>query len=70
MNAPVTIKVTDKENAYFVHFDRDTHELIDVFEYKKIYTPLMGLMSTRTKIVVNLARDRLGKPIEATGDQT
>ena len=64
----ITIKVTDNERAYFVHFDRETRELIDLFEYKKIYTPLMGVMSQRTKIIVDLAKSRIGMPLEPTGE--
>jgi hypothetical protein len=61
-----TIKVTDKDTAYFVHFDRVTHDLIEVFEYKKIYTPSAGPMSVRTKIIVDLAKSRIGVPREET----
>jgi hypothetical protein len=61
----ITIKVTDGEaRAYFVHFDRDSHELLDVFEYKRLYTPRMGLMAPRIKIIADLAKSRIGMPIE------
>src|SRR4029077_6450594 len=66
--APITIKVTDGDKAYFVHFDRDSHELIDVFEYKRMYGPKMGQMSPRAKIIVDLAQSRIGMPLEATGE--
>jgi hypothetical protein len=70
----VTIKVTDGPNkAYFVRFDRDSCNLIDVFEYKKIYTPGTWVMPSRTKIIVDLARSRIGMPREiettTTGEQ-
>jgi hypothetical protein len=73
MNNPkqITIKVTDGEaHAYFVHFDRETHALVDVFEYKKIYAPLVGVMPRRTKIIVDLAKSRIGMPLETVGDNT
>ena len=69
MNDPkhIVIKVTDGEaSAYFVHFDRDSHTLIDVYEYKQVYTPTVGQMSPRTKIIVDLAKSRIGMPLEAT----
>jgi len=64
---PITIKVTDgPTKAYFVRFKRDSHSLIDVYEYKQVYTPTVGQMSTRTKIIVDLAKSRIGMPLEAT----
>ena len=66
---PITIKVTDGEaRAYFVHFDRDSHELVSVFEYKQLYTPRMGQMAPRIKVVADLAKSRIGMPLEATGE--
>ena len=66
---PITIKVTDGEaRAYFVHFDRDSHALISVYEYKQVYTPAVGMPSTRTKIIIDLAKSRIGMPLEATGE--
>jgi hypothetical protein len=62
-----TIKVTDGDKAYFVHFDRDSGNLIDVFEYKRIYSPKMGQMAPRIKIIADLARSRIGMPLE-TGE--
>ena len=60
----ITIKVTDEtKGAYFVHFDRETHELIDVFEHRKIYVPAMGVMAKRIALVVSAARERIGKPL-------
>jgi len=60
----ITIKVTDETNgAYFVHFDRETHALIDVFEHRKIYVPAMGVMAKRIALVVSAARERIGKPL-------
>ena len=74
MNDPkhIIIKVTDGEaRAYFVHFDRDSHTLLDVYEYKRVYTPSQGMPSTRTKIITDLAKSRIGMPLEATvGDKT
>ena len=36
----ITIKVTDGEaKAYFVHFDRDSHDLIDVCEVQDDLSP-------------------------------
>ena len=64
----ITIKVTDNERAYFVHFDRDSHELVSVFEYKQLYTPRMGQMAPRIKVVADLAKSRIGMPLEATGE--
>ena len=58
-----TIKVTDGEShAYFVRFDRATRELLDVFEYKKIYSPRMGAIAPRTKIIVDLAKSKIDMP--------
>jgi len=60
----ITIKVTDEtKGAYFVHFDRETHELVDVFEHRKIYVPAMGVMAVRIARVVKAARERIGKPL-------
>jgi hypothetical protein len=62
---PITIKVTENAgHAYFVHFDRNTHALIEVFEYKRIYTPIMGHPAQRTQLVVDLAKSRIGMPLE------
>ena len=67
--APIVIKVTDGEaKAYFVHFHRDSHELIDVFEYKRLYTPRMGQMAPRIKIIADLAASRIGMPLETSGE--
>ena len=64
---PITIKVTDGEaKAYFVRFDRDSHELQDVCEYRTIYTPSMGRISARNKIIVDLAKSRIGMALETT----
>jgi len=66
---PIVIKVTDGDTkAYYVRFNRDTHDLIDVCEYKTIYTPKMGQISSRNAIIVNLAKSRIGMPLEATGE--
>jgi len=66
---PIVIKVTDGDTkAYFVHFDRDSHELVSVFEYKQLYTPRMGQMAPRIKVVADLAKSRIGMPLEATGE--
>jgi hypothetical protein len=68
---PITIKVTDGEaKAYFVRFHRDSHELQDVCEYKTIYTPSMGKISARNKIIVDLAKSRIGMALEATTGET
>ena len=65
----ITIKVTDGDHhAYFVHFDRDDHTLLAVFEYKQIYTPRMGKMSTRNKLVTDLAKSRISEALETQGD--
>jgi len=67
--SPITIKVTDGDTkAYFVRFDRETHELLDVCEYKTIYTPKMGQISQRNAVIVNLAKSRIGMPLETTGE--
>ena len=71
MNSPehITIKVTDGDSrAYFVHFDRDSHVLVAMYEYKQIYTPRMGTLSQRNKIIADLAKSRIGMPLEATGE--
>ena len=66
---PITIKVTDGEaKAYFVRFHRDSHSLIDVYEYKRVYTPAAGQMSQRTRIIVDLAKSRIGMPLETQGE--
>jgi hypothetical protein len=65
---PLAIKVTDGDHkSYFVYFDRDTHELMSVFEYKQIYTPGMGRMSNRNQTIVDLAKSRIGMALEMTG---
>ena len=65
----IVIKVTEGEaKAYFVHFDRESHTLISVYEYKQVYTPNVGTMSQRTRIIVDLAKSRIGMPLEATGE--
>ena len=69
MNDPkhIVIKVTEGDHkAYFVHFDRESHTLISVYEYKQVYTPAVGSMSQRTRIIVDLAKSRIGMPLEAT----
>ena len=58
----ITIKVTtsDLRHNYFVHFTRDGHDLVDVCEYKPIYTPLTpGRMPRRIADVVEAARTKL-----------
>jgi hypothetical protein len=61
----LTIKVTDNEHrCYYVHFDRESHDLIDVCEYHQIYLPGMGVPSKRTQTVIEAATSRLGKPVE------
>jgi hypothetical protein len=65
----IVIKVTEGDaKAFFVHFDRDSHSLISVYEYKQVYTPAVGTMSQRTRIIVDLAKSRIGMPLEATGE--
>ena len=62
--------MTDGDHrAYFVHFDRDSHSLLEVFEYKRVYVPSQGLPSTRTKIITDLAKSRIGMPLEATEEK-
>ena len=58
------IKVTtdNPKHSYYVHFDRDGHDLLSVWEYKEIYSPLMGLMARRTKDVVTSARTKIETP--------
>ncbi len=58
----ITIKVTtnDARHSYFVHFNRDGHDLLDVCEYVPIYTPLKGFrMPRRIKDIVETARTKL-----------
>ena len=63
----IVIKVTDgSARAYFVHFDRESHSLLEVYEYKLVYTPKNGMPSSRTKIITDLAKSRIGMPLEAT----
>ena len=63
------VKVTmDDEHACYVHFDRQTHELVAVYEYKKIYVPEMGMMSRRIGTVVALAHSKIGKPFNPEGE--
>jgi len=63
----IVIKVTEGDHkAYFVHFDRESHSLLEVYEYKLVYTPKNGMPSSRTKIIVDLAKSRIGMPLEAT----
>jgi hypothetical protein len=64
LTPPVVIKVTtdDPDHSYYVHFDRNSHALIAVREYKTLYTPLMGAMAPRTKRVVETARTQLKAP--------
>jgi hypothetical protein len=62
----ITIKVTtnDLRHNYFVHFNRDGCDLIDVCEYKPIYTPVMGRMPRRIKEIVDTAH---AKALETQG---
>jgi hypothetical protein len=62
----LTIKVTtnDPKHSYFVHFTREGHDLVDVCEYKPIYTPIMGRMHKRILEIVAAAR---AKAPENTG---
>jgi hypothetical protein len=56
----VIIKVTDNaDRCYFVHFDRVSHDVVNVDEYKVIYRPWMTNMPVRTKSVIDAARTRL-----------
>jgi hypothetical protein len=67
----IVIKVTDNEHrCYFVHFDRESHDLIDVREYHTIFLPGMGVPAKRTQDIINSAKSKIGKPLEtpATGD--
>lgn len=55
MSDPIIIKVTtkDEQHSYFVHFDRDTHELLRVQEYRTVR------MSGLVRDVVAAARTKL-----------
>jgi hypothetical protein len=67
----ITIKVTDnKHRCYYVHFDRESHDLLDVCEYHTIYLPGMGVPAQRAQIVIDSAKSRLGQPVQtpATGE--
>ena len=62
----IVIKVTDgKDKAYFVHFDRATRELVSMFAYTKLYAS-PGPLTPRNKIIVDLAKSRIGMPREET----
>ena len=64
----IVIKVTtrDKKHCYYAHFNRDTHTLTDVFEYKSIFH---GVISSRLREVVNAARTKLDKFPVIIGDK-
>ena len=69
---PYIIKVTtgDPLHSYFVHFDRNTHALLNVCEYKPIYTPIMGPTKGKIKDIADTARMQLTIHLEtpeATG---
>ena len=60
-----TIKVTDNAHrCYYVHFDRESGDLIDVCEYHTIYLPGMGVPAKRTQAVIDAAMSKIGKTIE------
>jgi len=52
------IKVTtdSADHCYYVRFDRRTRALLSVQEYKTIYTPIMGVMPTKIKNIIAVAR--------------
>jgi hypothetical protein len=63
------VKVTHgAEHSFFVRFARDGHDLVDVFEYKKVYTPGLGMLSNRIKTVIWAARSELDKTPATNGD--
>jgi hypothetical protein len=65
----IKVTTTDEKHSYFVVFNRDGHDLIDVFEYKSIYNPAMGGMRRRIKEIVDTARTKLVPPAEATSGE-
>ena len=67
----LTIKVTDGDGrAFFVHFDRATRKLVDVYRYERIYSPRMGPPSTRTGRLIELATAKMleTQPKETTSE--
>ena len=64
---PLVVKVTvSDDHCYYVHFQRDTQDLLAVYEYKKIYTPRMGKAAPKTTIAINTAKAKIGKPFKTT----
>lgn len=62
------IKVTDGEGrAYFVHFDRVSHDLISVWKYERLVSPQhTSALTPRTKQIVDLAKTLIDMPPEET----
>jgi hypothetical protein len=58
------IKVTtnDPKHSYYAHFNRRDHTLIEISEYKVIYTSRTGVIPNRIKDVIASARTKLKTP--------
>jgi len=67
----ITIKVTtkDKSHCYYVLFDRNSHDLVTVQEYKSIYMPHLGRMPPRVREVVLAARTKLDETPATLGEE-